>query len=242
MAADTVLATSPREALRWGACFVVVAGVHVGAAVALLQAPGADDGFTAGAAVMMVDLPDAPAATPVPDRNMAPGPDVQQEAAEAPDRREETKPPEETAEVELPDPEPPRPTPPAEEIHTAPPPVTAVAVAPPTAGVDLPQPPSKMVKRWQSGLSAQIARNKRYPQKARVRHEEGRVIVAFTIDRDGKLVDNRVLRSSGSDDLDQEALSSVVRAQPLPKPPADAKDIDLTFTVPFDFARPPTGW
>jgi len=234
--------TARRDVLRWGLCFGAMAALHAGAAVALLHMRSlSDDGFVAGAAVVMIDIPETPAAMPVPDRNLAPGPEQPEQEA-VPDRKEETKPPEET-EVALPDPEPPKPEPPAEEKQaTAPPPVTAVANAPATAGVEQPQPPSAAVRRWQSGLSAQIARTKRYPQKALARREEGRVIVAFTIDRDGKVLENRVIGSSGSSDLDQEALSSVIRAQPLPKPPRDAKDTDLSFTVGIGFARPPSGW
>lgn len=239
MATGTIPAeTARRDALHWGLCFAVIAAAHAAAAFALVHAPQlSEDGFVAGAAVVMIDIPETPAAMPVPDRNLAPGPDLP--ASEAvPDVKEETKPPEETAEVALPDPEPPKPEPPAEEKQaTAPAPVTAVAPAPATAGVETPQPATVAVKRWQSGLSARLARAKRYPQKALARHEEGRGVVALTIDRDGRVVDSRVLESSGSADLDQELLAMVIRAQPLPKPPPDATDADLTITLPVKFSK-----
>jgi protein TonB len=198
-----------------------------------LHAPAsADDGFVAGAAVVMVDLSETPAAMPVPDRNLPPGPE--QEAVQAtPDVKEETRPPEETAEVALPEPEPPKPEPPAEEKQaTAPPPVTAVAnVSATTAGVDTPQRPSRAFLLWQSGLQAQIKRAERYPPNAAARREQGYVRISFTIDRNGHVLESHVLESSGFADLDQEFLAMVARAQPLPKPPAETKDSELTFTM-----------
>lgn len=101
---------------------------------------------------------------------------------------------------------------------------------PPAASRRLsPRPPRSGAGR--ASLSAQIARTKRYPQKAMARHEEGLVRVSFTIDRNSRVLDSRVLESSGSADLDQELLAMVTRAQPLPKPPPAAKAADLTFTV-----------
>jgi periplasmic protein TonB len=231
--------TVRRDVLRWGLCFVFVAATHAAAAFALFYAPpSSDSDFMAGAAVVMVDLPETPAATATPPTDLAVGPEeVQSEATPPP--KEETKPPEETAEVALPEPEPPKPEPPAEQKQATALPSVALAVpneAPPTAGVDTPQPPSVSVRRWQSALSAQIAAKKGYPPKARARHEEGFVRINFTIDRNGHVLDSRVVESSGSPDLDQELLSMVSRAQPLPRPPSDAKAADLSVTVGMKFS------
>jgi periplasmic protein TonB len=231
--------TVRRDVLRWGLCFAAVAAAHAAAAMALLYTPASSDAdFMAGAAVEVVDLPQTPAATPRPPTDLPPGPEeVQPE--DTPPPKEETKPPEETAEVALPEPEPPKPEPPIEQ--TAPPEVMAVpSEALPTAGVESlkPQPPSPAVLRWQSGLQAQIARFRRYPPKLVGSHEEGRVLVRFTIDRNGKLLESRVLESSGSPDFDQEALLTLTRARPLPKPPADMKEADLEVTLPINFVDP----
>ena len=237
-------AGTPRhDVLRWGVCFAVVAAAHATAVLALLRAPpSSDSDFVAGASVVMIDLPEAPAAMANPPSDLAPGPEEAPSEATLPPK-EETKPPEQVAEVALPEPEPPRPEPPAEEKQATAPPSVAMAVpneAPPTAGVEepqLPQPPSAAIKRWQSGLHAVISRMTRYPSKARARGEQGRVEVTFRVDRAGRLIDRTITKSSGWSELDEELFSVVARA-PLPKPPPDAKDDDLWMTVGMNFTIP----
>lgn len=229
-------------AFRWGLSFAAAAAVHAAAAMWMLSSPPPSDAdFVAGAAVVMIDLPALPAAMPTPPADVTPGPEeAPSEATPVP--KEETKPPEQVAEVALPEPEPPKPEPPAEERPVTAPPSVAVAIpteSPPTAGVEEPQtprPPSATIRQWQSGLSAQIARFKRYPAKARARGEQGTVRVAFTIDRAGRVVESHIVGSSGSPELDQEFLSMLARAQPLPKPPADAQPGDLSFVMGMRFS------
>jgi protein TonB len=238
----TSLAVAPGRTdhggFRWTLSFAAVAAAHAAAALWLLNSPSsADSGFLAGAAVVMVDLPEASAAPPVPASDLPPGPE-EAPVEQAPPPKEETKPPEQMAEVALQEPEPPKPQPPVEA--TAPPPSVAIAVPdekPPTAGVEEPLQPRRLsaaVSRWQSGLNALIHRMARYPTKARARGEQGRVEVTIRVDRAGRLVDRTVSRSSGWSDLDQELLSVVARAQ-LPKPPPDATDDDLWMTFPMNF-------
>ena len=43
------------------------------------------------------------------------------------------------------------------------------------------------------------------------------VVVAFTVDRDGKLVTSAVYRSNGDDEAEGTALASLRRASPLPE-------------------------
>jgi protein TonB len=249
-----------RDALRWGLCFAVAAGVHGGAALALLYTPpDSDSGFVAGAAVMMVDLAEAPAATTAPPTPLPPGPEQDQVEATPPPMetkppeqvtedlpKEETKPPDQMAEVALPQPEPPKPEEPKPEAPAqeqqqamAPPPSMAVpSAAPPTAGVETPQPPSPAVLRWQSRLSAQIGKAKRYPSKADARRERGTATVTFRIDDNGRVVESRILESSSWPHLDEEALLIVARAQPYPKPPANTKPEDHWIIFPLVFELP----
>jgi protein TonB len=51
----------------------------------------------------------------------------------------------------------------------------------------------------------------------------GRTVVGFSISEGGGLAAVRVIRSSGSPDLDQVALDHIRRAAPFPKPPAGAQ-------------------
>ncbi len=220
------------DAFRWGASFAAVATAHAAAALWLLYAPASTDaGYVAGAAVAMIDLPEAPAAQPNPARELPPGPEEAPSDA-APPPREETKPPQQMAEVALPEPDPPKPEPPAEERQaTAPPPVIAAVAAPATAGVETPQPPSAAVLRWQSGLSAEIKRLQLQPSlNRRARGLHGKVKISLLIDRTGRVLERRILEPSGSEDLDHEALSRMDGAR-LPKPPPDVRDKDLEVII-----------
>ncbi|WP_133647803.1 energy transducer TonB family protein [Paraburkholderia flava] len=46
------------------------------------------------------------------------------------------------------------------------------------------------------------------------------VVVAFTVDRDGRVVASSVYRTNGDDEAEGTALASLRRASPLPQPPA----------------------
>jgi protein TonB len=227
--------SSHRGALRWGICFAVVVAAHGAAAVALLHHALSDSGFDAGAPVVMIELPEAPAAFATPPTEVAPGP-TEPEPEQTPPPKEETKPPEEVAEVALPVPEPPKPEPPAEDKPpTAVPSVAMVPTipAPPVAGAAVE--PSAAILRWESGLVAHIERFKRYPAEARTRGDHGVARVAFTIDRDGWVRESRILETSGSPELDRECLAMLARAQPMPKPPRQAQTSELSFVVPVRF-------
>ncbi len=227
--------SSRRDALHWGICFAVAVALHGAAAVALLRHALSDSGFDAGAPVVMVELPEAPAAFTTPPTELAPGL-TEPETRPTPPPKEEAKPPEEVAEVALPEPEPPKPEPPAEE--TPPTALPAVAMvptipAPPVAGAAVE--PSAAIRRWESALVGHIERFKRYPPEARARGEHGSVRLAFTIDRDGWVRESRILETSGSPELDRECLAMLARAQPMPKPPRQAQTSELSFVVPIRF-------
>jgi TonB family protein len=105
----------------------------------------------------------------------------------------------------------------------------------PVAGA--PSPPasvSSAIAGWQQLLVARLAKVQRYPAQAR--GVQGVVSLAFTIDRHGGVVSSRIVKSSGSTVLDAEALALITRATPLPPPPADIADSDLSFVVPIRFA------
>jgi periplasmic protein TonB len=227
--------SSRHDALRWGICFAVVVAVHSAAAVALLRHALSDSGFDAGAPVVMIELPEAPAAFAAPPTELTPGP-TEPETERTPTPKEETKPPEEVAEVALPEPEPLKPEPPAEEKPPTAAPSIAMAPAipaPPVAGAAVE--PAAAIRRWESALVGHIERFKRYPAEARARGDHGMARVAFTIDRDGWVRESRILETSGSPELDRESLAMLARAQPMPKPPRQAQTSELSFVVPVRF-------
>ena len=94
--------------------------------------------------------------------------------------------------------------------------------------------PAPAIASWQQAVVARLARFQRYP--AHAKGATGVVNLSFSIDREGHVLNGRVIKSSGSAVLDTEALSLLTRAAPLPPPPAAAPDTDLTFVLPIRFA------
>jgi periplasmic protein TonB len=207
------------EVLRWATCFAVMAAAHGLGATVLLNNSFEDSDFGFNAPAVMLELPESLITSMVPAQDLPPGPVEEQESEQTPPK-EETKPPEPDAEVAL-APEPPKPEPPAEEKQ---------ATAPQQART---RPIS--VTRWESLLAAHLEHFKRYPTEARSRGEQGTARVAFTIDHEGHLLRSRIVQSSGSAVLDQETLAMLVRAQPMPRPPDQVSNADLTFIVPVRF-------
>jgi protein TonB len=231
------------ESAGWIACFVIAAALHAAVAYYLLErlAETAEDSGV-DAPVVMLDLPEALAPSIAPPQDLPPGPMVMQEAEQIPQPRDrdETKPPEPEPKMVLPEPEPPKPPEPEAEV-TLPrpePPKPEQPPPPPPPEVSAPvaaRTPPPSVVRWQSQLAAHIEHFKRYPQAARAHGDAGTATVAFTIDRDGHLLRSSIVQSSGSAALDQETLTMLVRAQPMPHPPDLLTDGELTFVIPVRF-------
>jgi TonB family protein len=92
---------------------------------------------------------------------------------------------------------------------------------------------SAAIAKWHKALLARLARYNRYPAQAN--SAEGVVSLAFTVDRKGNIVTSRIEKTSGSNVLDAEALALLARAAPLPAPPPEVTDADLTFLLPVRF-------
>ena len=95
--------------------------------------------------------------------------------------------------------------------------------------------PKVSPQKWQSQVIAHLNRMKKYPADARKRREEGVPRLQFTIDRAGRVVSARIIRSSGFPALDQAALDMINRASPVPAPPDSVPDSRITLTVPVNF-------
>lgn len=83
---------------------------------------------------------------------------------------------------------------------------------------------------WAAQVSAHLNRFKRYPPAAR--GSSGRPSVRFTLNGSGRVTSVSLSRSSGNSALDQEALATVRRASPFPRPP-DGNG--ASFSVPVNF-------
>lgn len=84
-------------------------------------------------------------------------------------------------------------------------------------------------------LRAWLQKHKRYPRRARLRNQQGMTMVHLVIDRDGKVLESDIRQPSGHRLLDSEALKTIERAEPLPKPPAEIHGESLEFLVPMEF-------
>lgn len=85
------------------------------------------------------------------------------------------------------------------------------------------------IRNYGAVVRARIARNK--PGGG----GRGSVVIALSISTSGSLTYSRIVRSSGSASLDQDALAAVRRAAPFPPPPSGAAPGQLRFTIPFQF-------
>lgn len=89
---------------------------------------------------------------------------------------------------------------------------------------------------WESLLLKHLQEFKNYPLEARRRNEQGVVLLAFSIDRNGHVVSRHIVRGSGYADLDAEVLALVERAQPMPAFPPSMTEAQLNLTVPIRFS------
>lgn len=95
----------------------------------------------------------------------------------------------------------------------------------------------KAIKRqYYAQLAAWLNRNKRYPKRAQKRRQEGVVKLTFTINRNGRVLNHRIVTSSGYSLLDREVKNMLQRAAPLPRIPAELQQVSLTVTVPITFS------
>ena len=109
-----------------------------------------------------------------------------------------------------------------------------VSEAPPPEGGSA-APGNDDIRSYQRVLLLHIERFRGYPEDERNRHIEGTVLVRFAMTRQGSILDAWVDRSSGVSALDDEALATVHRAQPLPMIPASLPD-RLSIVLPVSFS------
>jgi protein TonB len=70
-------------------------------------------------------------------------------------------------------------------------------------------------------LIAWLERHKEYPRRAKLRRQEGTALLVFAIDREGRLLDYRIVNGTGHELLDKEVAQMIERASPLPAVPPE---------------------
>lgn len=209
----------PRDLRRWALAAAVVLGIHVAAIVAYVHVHRPDE---IGDDTTPIAVDFSPVDDTIDQPEVAPTPEQQPPQAEQP-------------------PPPPPPPPEPEAVvapETPPPPPKVEEQKPPT-----PPMPARskggaphIVPSWQTNLVRHLEQFKRYPSSAQENGEEGVVLLGFSVDRSGHVLEHRIVRSSGHAALDNEVMAMIERAQPLPPFPATMTEDKLDLTVPIRFS------
>jgi len=108
-----------------------------------------------------------------------------------------------------------------------------VAIGTMTAGLTAEPGHAADIKSWQRQIAKVVASKQVYPRSALRREEEGEAKVKVTVARDGKIANFEIIQETGHASLDREVPKLIERIDPLPKPPSDAGDDQLTFILPL---------
>lgn len=115
----------------------------------------------------------------------------------------------------------------------------AAALAPPAAAaMSDPSPtpgPAEISVDWQRQLIEWLRANQRYPEDARRRNLTGKTQIRFVVERDGAVTDVAILRSSGSELLDNAARALLTGAH-LPAFPASMPQDAVPVSLPISFS------
>jgi len=88
---------------------------------------------------------------------------------------------------------------------------------------------------YQDLVAKQIARSKRYPERALKRRKTGEGSIRLEISADGSVSQMTILRSTNTPILDDELLAMVKRASPFPAFPRDLRKDRVAFVIPVEF-------
>jgi protein TonB len=121
--------------------------------------------------------------------------------------------------------------PPAPAVPAAPAQQAALAPAPvrPPAAA-----PAAVSRGYETLLGDWLNSHKRYPESAREHGEQGHAILHFAVERNGRVTEFAVVKSSGYADLDQ-GLEEMMRGAILPPFPADMPQSSISVSVTIRF-------
>ena len=204
----------PRDLRRWALAALIVFGIHAAGVAGYLYFHQPEE-IGDAASPLAFDL--APADDSIDQPEVAPVPEEQ--------RKEVEQPPPEPSQAVIAPPEEQQPPP----IEQQKPPAPAVPARVKGAA-------PRVEPSWQTALVRHLQQYKRYPSDAQSRGEEGIVLLSFSIDRTGHVLARQIVRSSGHRELDDEVMSMVERAQPLPPFPPSMPQAKLDLTVPIRFS------
>ena len=242
-AAFSAIAETRSELLRWLSSAVIILIAYAAMATVLIHFHEFDEPDDPASALVieLAPMPVAPTnmpsdVQPEPEREEVP-PEKPVEKVEEPELKPDNIPDVEP-EIVIPQPMPETEPTPREEPPPPPPAIQVpkvgeapVAAAPSQGRLSTSK--SNAVPAWKRQVVNLLERNKRYPAAARQRGERGITEISFSLDRQGRVVSSRIVRSSGSSALDQATLELVSRVQPFPAPPSEMAGIELTVPIRF---------
>ena len=92
-----------------------------------------------------------------------------------------------------------------------------------------------LLRAYGAAVLAAIAQQRRYPRQARQRGQEGTVLMAVTVSREGQLVDARINSSSGYSRLDKASLAAARAVDRFPLAPSRLSGNEFSFAIPVRF-------
>lgn len=94
---------------------------------------------------------------------------------------------------------------------------------------------TEILKEYQMRIINKIDQNKSYPEAARSQSLEGKVHIKFIINYDGLVKSVEIIKSSGSQILDNEAIAIIKRCSPFPPIPPELNLLQLNLRLPIVF-------
>jgi TonB family protein len=82
-----------------------------------------------------------------------------------------------------------------------------------------------------------IQKNIRYPEHAKKNNYQGKVFITFVVQKDGTLDDIKVVRSSGYDDLDAEAVRLIQNSPKWNPGLQNKRPVRVQYTMPISFSQ-----
>lgn len=90
-------------------------------------------------------------------------------------------------------------------------------------------------QQWEVAFYKHIKRYQKYPKSAKRKNQTGSPVVRFVFDRAGNVLEAQVVRSSGFESLDEDAIATFKRASPLPPLPPEIEGDTLARNIPINY-------